>query len=48
MGLNLAVTAALVLIGILIRTPGAASAMIALSAAYVAEVAYLRKSMKSV
>ncbi len=45
MGLNLVITAMLVVIGIFVRTPGAATAMIALTAAYVAEVFYLRRSV---
>ncbi len=42
MGLNLAATAALVVTGVYMDTPGAATAMIALTAAYLLEIYYLR------
>jgi hypothetical protein len=44
MGLNLALTAILVVGGVLLGTPGIATAMIAMTVAYVAEVYYLRRS----
>jgi hypothetical protein len=47
MGLNLALTALLVISGVLLQTPGIASAMIAMTAAYVAEVCYLRRASRS-
>jgi hypothetical protein len=44
MGLNLAVTAALVLAGAIIHTPGAQTAVVALIAALIAEIVFLRRA----
>jgi hypothetical protein len=44
MGLNLAVTAIMVAGGVWVRTPGAETAVIALTTAFIAEVYYLRKA----
>jgi progressive ankylosis protein len=47
MGLNLAVTALIVVGGVLVDTPGAETAVIALTAAFVIEIFYLRKARGS-
>jgi hypothetical protein len=44
MGLNLAVTAILVISGALVHAPGAVTAIISLTAALIAEILYLRKA----
>ncbi len=44
MGLNLAVTAIMVLAGALVHAPGAETAVIGLTAAFIAEVLYLRRA----
>jgi hypothetical protein len=44
MGLNLLLTAVLMMAGVLVEAPGAATAVIALTAAFLAELYYLRKS----
>ncbi len=43
MGLNLSITAALVFAGVVLRTPGAETAIVALTLALVTEVYYLRR-----
>jgi progressive ankylosis protein len=48
MGLNLAVTAALVLIGGLLQAPGAQAAVVAFTAAFVTEILFLRKAGRAV
>ena len=47
MGLNLAITAIIVIGGILAHTPGAETAVIALTAALVVEIWYLRKARRT-
>lgn len=47
MGLNLAVTAVLILVGGLMRTPGTVSAVIALMVALMAEILFLRKARRT-
>jgi Na+-translocating ferredoxin:NAD+ oxidoreductase RnfD subunit len=44
MGLNLTVTSLLVIAGVLLHTPGTATAVIALSAALTTEIFYLRRT----
>ncbi len=44
MGLNLAVTASLVIAGVFFHAPGTPTAVVALSAAFLAEIFYLRRS----
>jgi len=48
MGLNLAVTAIMVLAGALVHAPGAETAVIGLTAAFIAEVLYLRRDGRAV
>jgi hypothetical protein len=46
MGLNLAVTAALVIAGVFFRTPGTATAAAALTAAFTSEIYYMRRACR--
>ena len=48
MGLNLGVTAIIVAAAALMHAPGAETAVIALTAAFIAEILYLRKAGRSV
>ncbi len=48
MGLNLALLAALVVVGVLLQTPGAPAAVLALTLALIAEVMFLRRRLRTV
>jgi progressive ankylosis protein len=48
MGLNLAITAALVFAGVALRAPGAATGIVALTGALIVEILYLKKEVAAV